>query len=198
MTDSSATNWDELGVAWRAIDPNITVIASRLAARLRRQSRWLTACVFIGLSLCAVGILLGVGTIGIGLSSGAWNFVTRGIAMIGISAVLLFPMWSLQSVVAADAASDLSRMIDLAIERVQRILSLTRAALYSCVIATVFGLVGTAIRTHLGRPPKMSPILDLTVLGLVACVIFLYGRQRRTELGKYKILKHALAVDGGL
>jgi hypothetical protein len=197
MTDPSDANWDELGIAWRVIDPNIGVVSSRLAARLRRQSRWISTGMGIGLALCAVGMLLGVGTIGIGLSSGAWNFVTRGFAMIAISAILMLPVWSLQSVGEADAASDLSQMIDLAIGRAQKALSLTKAALYSCGIAAVFGTAGTAIRRHLGRPPRMSLIVDLLILALVAWVIFLYGRRMQAELGKYKMLKQALAVDGG-
>jgi len=143
-----------------------------------------------------VGVLLGVGTIGIGLFSGAWNFVTRGISMISISAILILPMWSLQSVVAEHAASDLLQMIDLAIGRAQKTLSLTRAGRYSCVVAGVFGTVGAAIRTHFGRPPKMSPIVDLIILALVVWVIYLYGRHVQVELRKYRTLKHALAVDG--
>jgi hypothetical protein len=198
MTDPSDTQWDELGVAWRAIDPNITVISSRLAARLRRQSRWISVGMIVGLALCAMGMLLGVGTIGIGLSSGAWNFVTRGIAMVSMSAIVIVPLWSLQSVVEADEASDLSQMINLAIARAQKTISLTRAALYSCVIAAMFGIAGTAIRPHLGRPPKMSPVIDLIVLALVACVIFLYGRHVRADLEKFRTLKRALAVDGGV
>jgi hypothetical protein len=196
MTDPSDANWDDLGVAWRAIDPNIGAISTRLAARLRRQSRWISAGLIIGLGLCAVGMLLGVGTIGIGLSSGAWNFVSRGIAMIAISAIVIVPVLSLHSVVEADAAIGLSQMIDLGIARAQKTLRLTKAVLYSCVIAAAFGVAGTAIRTHLGRPPKMSPIVDLIILALVAWVIFLYGRHIRTELRKYRILKNALAMDG--
>jgi hypothetical protein len=197
MIDPSDAEWDELGVDWRAIDPDIGVISSRLATRLRRQSRWISAGLIIGLGFCAAGMLLGVGTIGIGLSSGAWNFVTRGTAVIAISAILIFPVWSLQSVIDADTASDLARMINLAIRRGQKTLSVTRAALYSCVIAAVFGTAGTAIRTRLGRPPKMSPILDLIILALVAWVIFLYGRRMRGELEKYRILKQALVGDAG-
>jgi len=55
---------------------------------------------------------------------------------------------------------------------------------------------GTAIRTHLGRPPKLSPIVDLVVLALIALVLFLYGRQVKGKLEKYRTLKRALAVDG--
>jgi hypothetical protein len=60
----------------------------------------------------------------------------------------------------------------------------------------VFGLVGTAIRTHLGRPPGMSPIVDLVILALIALVLFLCLRQLRVEVGKYRSLRQALAVDG--
>ena len=194
MTKSSDAYWDELGVTWCAIEPNASVIASRLEARLRRQSRWMTSGVVIGLPLGAAGVLLGMATIGIGFF-GAWNFVTRGIAILAMSAILTFALASLLQVRSGSTTGALAEMIDLAIDRAQRTLSLVRAGLYSCVIAAVFGLVGTAIRTHLGRPPKLSPIVDLVILGLIALVLFLYGRQVRVEQGKYRTLKQALAVD---
>jgi len=194
VTKSSDAYWDELGVTWCAIEPNASVIASRLEARLRRQSRWMTSGVVIGLPLGAAGVLLGMATIGIGFF-GAWNFVTRGIAILAMSAILTFALASLLQVRSGSTTGALAEMIDLAIDRAQRTLSLVRAGLYSCVIAAVFGLVGTAIRTHLGRPPKLSPIVDLVILGLIALVLFLYGRQVRVEQGKYRTLKQALAVD---
>jgi carbon starvation protein CstA len=113
-----------------------------------------------------------------------------------MSAILTFALWSLQSVRAAGYSSTLSQMIDVAIGRAQRTLALIRAGLYSCVIAAVFGLVGTAIRAHFGRPPSMSPSVDLAILALIALVLFLCHRQLRVELGKYRALRQALAVDG--
>ena len=59
-------------------------------------------------------------------------------------------------------------MIDLAIARAQRTLVTIRLGLYACAVAAVFGLVGTAIRTYLTRPPRMSPVVDLAVLVMVA------------------------------
>lgn len=196
MTESSDAYWDELGVAWSAIDPDISVVAPRLGARLRRQSRWITAALVVGLPLGAAGILLGVATIWSGWHSGAWNFVTRGIAIIAMSAVLTFAVSSLLPVRSGGATGGLSEMIDLAIGRAQRTLVLIRAGLYACVIAAVFGLVGTAIRTHLAAPPRMSPIVDLAVLALVALALFLYGRQIKVELWKYRTLRDALEVKG--
>jgi hypothetical protein len=194
MTKTPDAYWDELGVTWCAIDPNVGVITSRLEARLRRQSRWMTAVVVIGLPLGAAGVLLGVGTIGIGLL-GAWNFVTRGTAIVAMSTILTFAVYSLIPVISQGTTRPLSEMIDLAIDGAQRTLSLIGAGLYSCVIAAVFGLIGTAIRTHYGRPPKMSPLVDLVIVALIALVLFLYRRQIRVELGKYRTLKQALAVD---
>jgi hypothetical protein len=192
MTDSSDAYWDELGVAWCAIDPNIGVVASRLEARLRRQSRWITAGLVVGLPLGVAGALLGVATILIGLS-GAWNFVTRGIAILAMSGIVTFAVWSLLSVRSGGNTRALSEMIDLAIERAQRTLGLIKAGLYTCVIAAVFGLAGTAIRTHFGRPPKMSPIIDLGIVALSALALVLYYRQIRIELDKYRSLQRALA-----
>ena len=194
MTKSSDTYWDELGVTWCAIDPNVSVITSRLETRLRRQSTWMTAALVVGLPLCGAGVVLGVATICIGCFSGAWNFVTRGIAIIALSAILAAAVWSLRAARYPDSTRPLSDLIDRAIDHAQRTLSLVRAGLYACIIAAAFGLIGTAIRTHLGGPPKMSPIVDLVILALVAMVLVLYGRQIRVEMRKYGALKQALAV----
>lgn len=196
MTEPPDGKWDELGVTWRAVDPQVNVIAPRLEARLHRQSEWMVAGLVIGLPLCAAGVVLGVATIFIGGRSGAWNFITRGIAIIVMSTILAFALWSLLRVRSLGATSALSEMIDLAIDRAQKTLSLVAAGLYTCLIAAVFGLVGTAIRTHLGRPPMMSPIVDLVMVALIALVLFLCGRKIRLEREKYRSLKQALALDG--
>jgi len=187
---------DERGVAWTAIDPNLRAIASQLPVRLRRQSKWTAVALVIGLLFGAMGVLLGLVTIGTGLSFHIWNFLTRGAAIIAMSVIIMFATWPLQRTTSLDAAQALSQMIDLAIDHAQKTLSLVRAGLYCCVIAAVFGLVGNAIRSHFDRPPKMSPIIPLTILALVALAVVIWGRQTRLELGKYRSLKQALPVDG--
>src|ERR1700683_3713710 len=117
MTKYSDTYQDELGVAWCATDLNLSTIASRLKVRLRRQSRWITAGLAIGLPLCAAGILLGVTSIGVGGISAQWNFVSRGIAWFGMSAILACALASLLDVRSESTASELSAMIDLANDR---------------------------------------------------------------------------------
>jgi hypothetical protein len=187
--------WDELGIAWCAIDPDIRVITSRVEAQMRRQSRWITAGLVTGLPLGVTGVLLGAATIWGGWHSGAWSFVTRGIAITAISAILTFAVALLVPVRSRGGTPALSEMIDLTIARAQRTVSLTAAGFLACIIAAVFGLVGSAIRTRIATPPRLSPIVDLLVLGLIALVLFLYSRQIRLELQKFRSLKRALAVD---
>ncbi|HEX4634653.1 MAG TPA: hypothetical protein VH189_00630, partial [Rhizomicrobium sp.] len=78
--------WDELGMAWTAIRPDVQTIAPLLKQRLRRQAAFTTAILFAGLPLALAGGALGAWTIWLGASAGAWFFVTRGIAILTISA----------------------------------------------------------------------------------------------------------------
>ena len=197
MTERRDTYWDELGITWCAINPEVDVIAPRLRARLHRQSLLITAGLVLGLPLSAAGLIVGLLTIWIGWNTSTWNFVTRGIAIGAISVILAIAVSSLLPVRAGDAARSLSEMIDLAIARAQRILATIRWGFGACVVAAVFGLVGVAIRTYLTRPPRMSPVIDLVVLAAFALGLFSCGRQIRTSLEKLRYLKRALAVDDG-
>ena len=195
MTTPRDAYWDELGVAWRAFNPDITVIAPRLTARLRRQSFLITAGLVTGLPLSAVGLLLGAFTIWSGWAQGTWNFVTRGIAISAISVMLAIALSWLLPVRKSDATKAVSEMIDLAIARAERTLVAIRLGFYACFVAVVFGLAGTAIRTYLTRPPRMSPVLDLAVLAMLALGLFLCSRQIKIRLEKLRALKHALGMD---
>ena len=192
MTKYANSYLDELGVAWYAIDPNLSAIASRLKIRLRQQSRWISAGLAVGLPVCAAGILLGVTSIGVGGFSAQWNFITRGIAWVAMSAIIAYALASLLDVRSESNASELSAMIDLAIDRAQKTLSLIAAGFYACVIAAVFGLAGAALRTHADRPPRLSPIIALAILALIALVLFLYRRQVWVKLERYRALRQAV------
>jgi hypothetical protein len=188
--------WDELGVAWGAINPAININASRLGARLRHQSLWIGAGLVVGLPLSAAGLLLGALTIWSGWTTGTWNFVTRGIAVVMLSILLASAMSWLYAVRRSDAARAVSDMIDLAIARALRTLVAIRLGFYACIIAAVSGLVGSGIRTHLARPPAMSPVVDLTLLAFVAVGLVVYRRHTHVSLEKLRAVQRALALDG--
>lgn len=195
MTTRDDAYWDELGVEWRAVNPDPDVIGPRLKSRLRRQSLLIRAGLITGLLLSAGGVILSVITIWMGWTTGTWNFVTRGIAIGVISGLLTMAVSVLLPVRGSDAARAVSDLLDLAIARAQRTLVTIRLGFYACIVAAVFGLVGAAIRTHLTRPPRLLPVVDVTVVAIVTLGLFLWARHTRTSLAKLRALKHALGVD---
>jgi hypothetical protein len=194
MTAPTDAYWDELGIAWCAINPDINVIIPRLKSRLRRQSFLIIASVVIGILLAAGGFLTGVVAIWKGWTTDTWNFVTRGIAILAISVLLSIAVSLLLPVRASGDAKALAEMIDLAIARAGRTLKTIRLGFYACAVAAVLGLAGTAIRAHFSRLPALSPVIDLAALAMFALGLFLYARHTRINLAKYNCLRKALAT----
>jgi len=188
--------WDELGVAWSAINPDIDVIMPRLQSRLRRHSILITASLVLGLPLSLAGFLLGVYTIWIGWTSGASHFVTRGISLVAIATILSFAMLSLLRVRAGGDSLALSEMLDLAISRAEKTIVAIRLGICACGVAAFLGLVGTVMRAQISRPPALSPLFDLAILAILALGLFLYGRRTTSDLAKYRHLKGVLMLDG--
>ena len=186
--------WDELGLAWVTVDPNLSDLTPALKSRARRELWLFRAGLVVAAGLSTTGLLLGTWTIWLSLTSGTWNFATRGIAIVMIallSAIAARAFW------LADAHNDVSpvaEMIDLAIIRRRRLLLAIRLGLFACAVAAAFGVVGTAIRSHLSKPPNMSPTVDLVLLALVAVSLGLYGRRVKLEWANLEYLKRALGA----
>lgn len=194
-TPSPDPFWDELGVAWAAINPEISIIMPRLQARIRRQSIFNTAGLILGLPLSLGAFVLGAYSIWIGWINGAWNFVTRGVALVAIAAILSLAMWSMRHFNSGGRARSLSDMLDFAIARSEKTLFAIRLGFYACGVAALLGLVGTAIRARLSRLPALSPLIDLAVLALFALGLFLYARRIESDLAKYRYLKRVLVLE---
>jgi hypothetical protein len=195
MTTPPDRFWDELGVEWAAINPEITVILPRLQSRLRRQSNFITAILILGLPLSLAAFVLGIYTIWIGWTTGAWNFVTRGVAFVAIAAILSLAISALLRVRTGGDAQPLSHMLDFAITRTEKTLFAIRLGFYASGVTALFGLVGTAIRMHLSRLPALSPLVDLSVLAIFALGLFFYCRRTQGDLAKYRYLKRVLALE---
>jgi len=191
VTEPHDDYWDDLGVVWRAIDPEVSAIAPRIEARVRRQSAQIVATLVVGLPLSAIGVALGVLTIWRGWTTGAWHFVTRGVAIVTIAILMGVAMLSLLRVRAGRALA-VSDMLELSIARAQRVVVGIRLGMAACLVGAVMGLVGTAIRTRVSGPPLMSPIVDLVLLALSAAGLFAWGRNVRLHLGRLQAVKRAL------
>jgi hypothetical protein len=195
MSGPSENNWDDLGVAWRAIDVDINVVTPRLQSRLRRQSLFIRAVLLLGVPLLACGIVLGALTVWWGWRTVMWNFVIRGVAIGIIATLALTALLSLLSIRGSDHARALSEMIELAIRRARASLAVIRIGLLSCAIAGGLGVVGAVVRTRAGKPPALSPVVDVVVLVLVTVILLAYRHRAGVTLAKLRYLKQAIASD---
>ena len=196
MTGPDDGYWDDLGVTWRAINPDVSALAPRLKARLRRQSMLIRAALVVGPPLSVISLGLGMFTIWRGWTTGTWNFVTRGSAIVAIAVLLAIATSSLLAVRARLEARAVSEMLDLAIARARRTLVAIRLGLVACGVAAVMGLVGTAIRIQLTGPPRMSPVVDIVLLAMLAIGLSMWRRDIRLRLEQLRALKRALGADG--
>ena len=186
--------WDELGIAWVAVTPNLTDIAPGLTNRIRRQTRLFRAGFVVSAVLSLSGLLLGIWTIWLGITTGTWNFATRGMAIVMIGLLAAIATHAFWSDGANGDGSPVSEMVDLAVIRARRLLLTVRLSLYACTVAALFGAIGSVIRSSLAKPPNMSPVVDLILLALAVVGLALYGRSVKVELTKFEYLKRVLAA----
>lgn len=186
--------WDELGLAWTAINPAPETVAPRLQARLRRQAALLAAILLAGIPLSLAGMALGAWTVWLGASTQAWFFVTRGIAIFTMSLLAGFATWSFRSTMV-DPAHSLGAMIALALLRAERWRRAVRLAGLGLAIAALFGSAGYIIRIQVGKPSAMSLAPALIVLTVLGLVLFLLHRKASDDIAKYRYLKRLLLEE---
>jgi hypothetical protein len=190
--------WDELGIAWCAINPETEVIIPRLQDRLRRQSVLIAGGVVAGLLFGLVGALVGAYSMWRGWTIGLWNFVARGVVLVAVSAIPAVAAIGLLPVMSGDQARALPDMINLTIARAEKLLAAIRLGLLTCAVLAALELGGMAIRAYSGRPPAMPLILELAVLAILAILalgFFFYERHIKLTRRMFHYLKEVLAGD---
>jgi hypothetical protein len=190
--------WDELGIAWRAVNPETEIVIARLEGRLHRQSLLIIAGVVAGLLFGIAGAMIGAYSVWRGWAFGLWNFVVRGIVLVAVSTIPAVAALRLLPVMWGDQAKALPEMINLTISRAERLLVATRLGLLTCAIWAALELGGMAFRAYTGRPPAMPLVLELGVLVILAILAvgcFFYERHMNLTREKFHYLKDALAGD---
>ncbi|MBA2589407.1 MAG: hypothetical protein H0U98_12375 [Alphaproteobacteria bacterium] len=189
--------WDELGIAWCAVHSPLDIVIPRLKARLRGESLLIGLYVTAGLLLGIASAGLGAFTLWMGWTREAWFFVTRGTALVAVSAIMIVASLQLLPVMASEQATALPDMIDLSIARAERLVRVVRLGFAACAVTTVLGLAGTAIRNYSGKPPAMSPIWALGVTAVLALGLFWYGRHLGRTRAKFRYLQTVMADATG-
>lgn len=191
MTEPRDAYWDELGIAWTAIEPDLRASMPRMKRQLRWQTLSLAAVTFGGVPVGIAGGVLGVWTIWLGLSTGIWNFATRGAAILVISLLIAGAGWSSRSTLR-DNTETLSAMVELTLLRAEKWHLAIRLGYASCVVAAALGMIGYGIRVHFGKPPAMSPVEPMVVLAGLGLVLVLLHRSVRRRIAKYRYLRRLL------
>ncbi|HWG77842.1 MAG TPA: hypothetical protein VN660_13775 [Steroidobacteraceae bacterium] len=194
MPISNDAYWDELGIAWRATNPDLNVITPKLMTRLRWQRIVMLGMMAAGIALSIAGLILGIYTLVAAFSAHIWNFVTRGLAIIVISLLFALASWSVREGLRTHTRS-LMEMIDASISRAEGLSRAVQMGYWVCAVAAVFGLVGEAIRARLYHPAAMSPIGSLILLAVSCAALFFYHRHVRSDLARFRYLRGALRSD---
>lgn len=184
--------WDELGVAWKAMNPDIAT--PRLKTKLRRQTVLAGVAVFAGLPLCVAGLALGAWTVWRGVTAEAWFFVTRGIAILVISLLGGFAAWSFNSTRTGNTDS-LAAMIALALRRAERWLGAIRLGFAGLGIAAFLGTLGYELRIQMGKPSAMPLAPALVMLAVLALVLVMLHAKAVQEVAKFRYLQALLSED---
>jgi len=195
MTNPRDPYWDELGVAWRPADTDTSAVISKLKSRMRRQSLTIMAGLWLGLPATAAGFLIGAMTLWTAWTTGTWNFLTRGSAILIISILAARGVWLLLTFRSIGNEKPPGDTLTLAVASSQHTLAIIRLALAGCIIAAVFGLFGTAVRYSTGSPPALSPVIDMGVLAIFAIALTLWFRQVKVSLSKLQYLAGAIASE---
>lgn len=194
MSTEKDPYWDDLGVAWLAVDPDPKAIEARVKVRLRSQALCAHLLMTLGAPLCLAMLALAAYTVYAGFSSGTWNFVIRGAALFVLSVMTGIAVWFQRARVRADQ-DPVTRTLDLAITRCRNLRRAAGVGMAMCAVAAVFGVAGYFVRIRLGHPPAMSPWEPLTLLALMATTLFIYLHYTAGDLGRLCYLKRALSPE---
>ena len=190
MTADQDAFWDEMGISWRATIADEGLFSARLKDRVRLQSLLARAAITGGLLAVPLGTALASWTLWIGWSGEAWNMITRGITLAAVSLLVLVAVMALWSGSGGETSS-LRRMLIALIARTQRLVLAADLGCIALVLLAGGGAIGWALRTRVGHPPALSPLIDLLVLALAAIILLWFRWSQAGALVRYRALQQA-------
>jgi len=194
MTDEPF--WDELGIAWQAASPAADVPLARMKAHFRTESRLLlaaiAACTVFGTAMLALSAF----TLWQAWRLAAWNFGTRGLALLVIGTILWLIARALWPVRGSDNARSLSDFADLGFARAAQGLRVCALGFGVCAVAAILGVIGAALRTMAGHPPVVPVAVGLALVAVFAGGVAAERRRFRREQARFAYLRDALRKAG--
>jgi len=188
--------WDELGIAWQTASPAAALPPERMKAHFRTESRWLggllAACGLVGTAMLALAAF----TFWQAWRLAAWNFGTRGLALLIVGVILWLIVRVLWPVRGSDAARSMSDFAELGLARSAQGLRVCALSFAICGTAAILGTIGAVVRTLAGHPPVVPVAIDLGLLALLAGGVASERRRFRREHARFAYLRDALRKAG--
>jgi hypothetical protein len=195
MSTENDPYWDHLGIDWRAASSDPGILATRLHAALKRESRRQKRGLIIGMLAALCGIAVGVAWLHESAVGAKWIGVGT---IAGIVALLaLFP-WVRGQPISGDTGT-LIGMIDVSIEHARRRQRDDKAGYAGGVILVIVGGLATyTCYSHL-RFPFFDAVLMITYVILQAIVFVVFGyrdaRASRERQARFEYLKRTLSTS---
>lgn len=184
--------WDELGIAWQAAAPALDVPLQRMKAHFRRESHLLRGAIVAAAIAGAALLAISAFTFLQAWRLAAWNFGTRGLALLIAGAALWLIVRALWPVRGSDNARSLSDFADLGFARATKGLRVCALSFAVCGAAAALGVIGAVFRTMAGHPPAVPVAIDLALLALFAGGVASERRRFLREQARFAHLRQAL------
>ncbi len=192
--------WDDLGVAWRAVEIPHALLMPRLRKKLNRET-WRQR---VSYTLSAIAGFCGI-------AFGAWFFIkSRQLAgkWIGVivwaatAAAIALDVWKIATPTSGDTLS-LMGMIDLSISRAKRQQRAAKTCYAGCIIvlladALILYLGFSHLHIHLVRWRAVVIAFAIVFLIGLACYGYRLGRTSREREARFRHLKRVLSATDGV
>lgn len=187
--------WDHLGTDWRAVNIDPGILATRLHAELKRESRRQKQGLIIGMLAALCGIAVGVAWLHESAVSANWIGVST---LVGIVALLALYPWVRGQPISGDTGT-LIGMIDGSIAQARRRRRDAKAGYAGSVtLVLVGGLTAYICYSHL-RFPFFDVMLMMTYVIVIAIVFVVSGsrnaRASRERQARFEYLKRTLSTS---
>lgn len=195
MSTENDPYWDHLGIAWRAVNIDPGILATRLHAELKRESSRQKQGLIIGMLAAVCGIAVGVAWLHKSALGAKWIGVSTIIGVVAL--VALYP-WVRGQPISGDTGT-LIGMIDVSIAQARRRQRDDKAGYAgSVILVLVGGLTAYICYSHLRFPffDVMQMITYVIVMAIVF-VVFSYrdARASRERQARFEYLKRTLSTS---
>ncbi len=187
--------WDDLGIAWRAVNSDSTLVTARLRTQMKRELWRERLGVTVGVVAALCGIAIGYAWLQKPAPGAKW---IGAVVITGIAILLALYPWVRVQALSRETAP-LMRMIDMSVAQARQRQRDSRAGYVGSVVLVIAGALISYIwrfRLHLPGAQAMLLMAASLVIALVLCLQgHHYARKSRDMQARFEYLRRALSAS---